>query len=295
LAAKGHLSALLVHVDHNLRPESAADADRAIALARQLDLPISVREIPPGLRERHPGVGIEEAARRERYLLLADAAAEFGTNVIAVGHHQGDQVESVLLHLLRGAGLKGAAGMSEATTLEIPWWEGEASPRRSIRLWRPLLAEPKREIDEFVEASGLAPILDRSNESAEFRRNQIRQTVLPAMESVFPESRAAIARFAEIARLDDELLESETTRALSRALDESSLMRRELLQEHPALQYRVVARWLAGFVPGDAISLDRVAAVVHLAESNTGGKRIEIGAHISVALMGGKLIAEHDS
>src|SRR5688500_15955048 len=82
---------LAVHVDHALRPESGAEAERAVLLARQIDLSIVVERLDSGLLVRHPGVGLEEAARRERYLVLARRAAEVGAQTVAVAHQRDDQ------------------------------------------------------------------------------------------------------------------------------------------------------------------------------------------------------------
>ncbi|MER3436739.1 MAG: tRNA(Ile)-lysidine synthetase, partial [Chloroflexota bacterium] len=71
--------------------------------------------------QRHPGAGIEEAARRERYLALAHIVTQHHGVALALAHHEDDQAETVLLHLLRGTGLRGAAGMAEVTWLTIPW------------------------------------------------------------------------------------------------------------------------------------------------------------------------------
>ncbi|MCC6674460.1 MAG: tRNA lysidine(34) synthetase TilS, partial [Thermomicrobiales bacterium] len=105
------LDLLLVHIDHRLRTESHLDAEQCRKLALALDLPIRVIELPWGLADRSRGLGIEEQGRRERYLALASAASDWGTDVILTAHQANDQAETVLLHLFRGSGLPGLAGM----------------------------------------------------------------------------------------------------------------------------------------------------------------------------------------
>src|SRR5205823_6991315 len=139
--------------------ESSADAAACRRLAVELGLPLIEVPLSPGLPERHPGVGVEEAARRERYVALAQAAQDVGSAVVAVAHHREDQAETVLLHLLRGAGLSGATGMAEMSRLTVPWWKPRADREsRTIDLWRPFLDEPRSTVRGYADATGLKPI-----------------------------------------------------------------------------------------------------------------------------------------
>ncbi len=123
-------------------------------------------------------MGMEEAARRERYRLLFEAATEPGTRAVATGHHQGDQAETVLLHLLRGGGVHGAAGMAEcaaapfhdaALVNNISQEKQSVTIARSTAwLWRPLLTEPREVITAYVQGIGLEPIEDQSNVDSNF-------------------------------------------------------------------------------------------------------------------------------
>ncbi|MGI8474931.1 MAG: tRNA lysidine(34) synthetase TilS, partial [Thermomicrobiales bacterium] len=181
LAPVAGIRAVLVHVDHGLRPSSAEQARQAAVLAEAVALPFRVVRLEPGLRERHPGVGIEEAARRERLLALATEAERVGAEVVALAHHLEDQAETTLLHLLRGAGLAGARGMASTTTMLLPWWNAPELTPMTLRLWRPLLQEPKAALDGCLRASGLAAVRDESNDDAAFRRNWLRAEIIPAL------------------------------------------------------------------------------------------------------------------
>ena len=286
------LEPLLVHVDHGLRPNSKLDAAAATELAGALGAPIQVHTIEGDLQEKHPGAGIEEAARRERYLLLAQAAAEYGAQTIAVAHHQDDQAETVLLHLFRGSGLKGAAGMAELTSMVIPWWSSESSFSRKFTVWRPLLTEPKAEIDAFVAELRLTPIVDESNTDLTFRRNVIRHSILPEIGRFFPAATAAISSFARIATDENELLETFAHEWLKRAgLACGRLTRSQLMLAPLPIQRRIVVIWLGQWVSSDAISLDRVDAVLEVATMHRRGKLIEVGENVGVELIGDELIA----
>ncbi|HLL50879.1 MAG TPA: tRNA lysidine(34) synthetase TilS, partial [Thermomicrobiales bacterium] len=107
------IDVVLVHVDHQLRSSSKEEAERAAALANALEMDFRGVVVAVSPAVAHPGVGIEEAARRERYRILFEAAADHGAAAVATAHHREDQAETVLLHLLRGGGVHGAAGMAE--------------------------------------------------------------------------------------------------------------------------------------------------------------------------------------
>ncbi len=107
------IEALLVHVDHQLRKTSGEEAKRAEVLADALEMKFRAVTVATPPIAVHPGVGVEEAARRERYHILFETAIQNGARAVATAHHQRDQAETVLLHLLRGGGVHGAAGMAE--------------------------------------------------------------------------------------------------------------------------------------------------------------------------------------
>ncbi len=183
------LSAL--HVNHGL----CADADRWQAFCaefcRACGVPLRVVrvEVPRG-----SGEGLEAAARRVRHAAFERCDAHW----LALAHHRDDQAETVLLNLLRGTGLAGAAGMRA--------WRAQGD---GPALVRPLLDVPRALIDDYARAHGLAWVEDASNADARFRRNYLRHEVMPRLRAVFPQAERSLSRaaahFAEGAQLLDEL------------------------------------------------------------------------------------------
>jgi tRNA(Ile)-lysidine synthase len=269
----------LVHVDHRLRPESGDDARNARVIAEQIRLPIDVVELLPGVVDRHSGLGIEEAARRERYAVLAECARASNTDLIAMAHHIDDQAETVLMHLFRGAGIEGAGGMDELSTLAVPWWSTESIEATRVRVWRPFLGESKRALREYVRALDLKPIEDGSNQSAEFRRNATRNELMPAIEAHFSGMREAIARFAKIASTENDFVNSisEAAYAGCRTRD-GGIDLKPWLELHYAIRHRVVRIWLRDGIGTTEISMERVFAVTELAVSGRSGAVIEVAA-----------------
>ncbi|TMC33791.1 MAG: tRNA lysidine(34) synthetase TilS, partial [Chloroflexi bacterium] len=167
----------VAHFDHRTRPRDAAkDAQFVAEIANHIGAPIRV-----GRAQRAPKS--EDDAREQRYAFLRRVAQEIGATTIATGHTIDDQAETVLLHLTRGSGLAGVAGMR-------PLRDGIA---------RPLLTIGRVETTAICKSTKIKPREDPSNRSLRFARNRIRRNVIPELARINPRVREALARFAEAA------------------------------------------------------------------------------------------------
>jgi tRNA(Ile)-lysidine synthase len=258
------------------------EAEQVRASGEQLGVEVAVHRIESGRLAAHQGLGREEALRRERYLAFADAVRSGGFDVVALAHHQRDQAETVLLHLLRGAGLRGAGGMRTVSSISVPWWDTAGEPL-DIKLWRPFLAEPVDEVRAYATGLEVPIVEDESNVDASYRRNAIRHEVLPVLEGVAPGSTINLARFAGLAAADDDLLESLASEVLAGLADASRLTREVLLGAPLALRRRVVHSWLREHVPpGLEVSLNRIEEVTRAIEVKGPERVIQIGEGVSV-------------
>jgi tRNA(Ile)-lysidine synthase len=191
LAPIWRLSLHVAHLDHALRPESAADAAFVADLAQQLALPLHSTRLPPGILDDEPQ-GLEAAARSARYAFLRRIASQIGLPItIATAHHQDDQAETLLLHLVQGSGLAGLSGMA---------WVGQLpdAAQPSIRLVRPLLGSSRTDIYEYLRSYGLAWREDASNRDLAHLRNRLRHEVLPLLATLNPNIHATLARTADL-------------------------------------------------------------------------------------------------
>lgn len=183
-----------IHVHHDLSAQAEAWAEFCARLAAEHHIELVVQRIAIDRRDEN---GVEAAARSGRYEALRSAALHAGASAVLLAHHQDDQAETVLLQLLRGAGVHGLAAMPAARTGEGLCW------------LRPLLDVPRRDIDRFVRVRKLTYVDDDSNASDRHRRNALRQRLVPALQGVAGGYPATIARVAahqgEAARLIDEL------------------------------------------------------------------------------------------
>ncbi len=248
----------VAHLNHQLRGgESDADAQFVAWLAQEWNLPATIEECDVATLAREKHLSVEEAARNARYAFLIEVARRHGANVIAVAHHSDDQAETVLMHLLRGAGLAGLRGMRYKT--EIGDWrvEGRAphlqSPISTLYLVRPLLDVTRGEIETYCKKNNLTPHYDRSNLDPTFFRNRLRQEALPYLETLNPNLRETLIRTARAIADDYDFLLRGVRSAyalIAREVDGAIVFDRAAWRWiHPALQrgtLRAAVRQLRG-------------------------------------------------
>ena len=185
---RGNLRA--AHINHGLQREAAGWVAHCAAVAGSLDVPLQVCEVQVG----NHGRGLEAAARRARYQALGKLM-ESG-ECLLTAHHQDDQWETLLLRMLRGAGVSGLAGIREKRRCGEGW------------LLRPLLEVPRRDLMAWLEGTGVTYVEDPSNRDTGFDRSFLRDRVLPLLRERWPGAGATAARLARLAGDTRELLQA---------------------------------------------------------------------------------------
>lgn len=171
-----------VYVDHGLNPASAAWAGRAESFAAGLGVELVVHSATV----TETGAGLEAAARDARYRCFESLLRQ--GDWLLSAHHEDDQAETLLLHLLRGSGVLGLAGIAPLRSCGAGW------------LARPLLDVSREQMLDYAERESLEWIEDPSNQDNRFDRNFLRNTVLPAMRKRWPALGRRLRRSAELAR-----------------------------------------------------------------------------------------------
>lgn len=184
-----------VHVEHGISAYSGEWSAFCQSLCDSLALPLSLHRLKI---YRRPQESLEAIAREARYQIFKRIQADY----IVLAQHQDDQVETLILQLLRGAGVKGLSAMPTVRLLE---------PDKTIRLFRPLLNIPRSEILNYAKLHGLSWVTDESNRDISYARNFLRHRILPLLEQRFPAYRKTLFRstqhLGEAAHLLDELAE----------------------------------------------------------------------------------------
>lgn len=198
-----------LHVNHGISPHAAQWAEFACASAAHAGCECVVRQVR---LDEHPGLGLEGAARAARYAVFAECDTDF----VVFAHQQDDQAETLLLQLVRGAGVAGLAGMPVVRPFSDHGDSGMRTVR--LRLLRPMLDSPRSEIEAYARERGLRWVEDESNADTGLARNFVRDRVMPLLRALNPAASANIARSA--AHLADalELVQTIATQDLCAAL-----------------------------------------------------------------------------
>jgi tRNA(Ile)-lysidine synthase len=217
----------IAHLNHQLRgAESEADAEYVSNLAGSLGIPITVDRQDVAAYRIKRNCSIEEAARELRYAFLGRVAREVGAHRIAIGHTKDDQVETILMHILRGTGITGLCGLapclplaydSEGMSLPASSPSLPASPpslrakRSNLLVIRPLLDITREETASYCQEHQLEPRIDSSNLSPSFFRNRLRLHLLPLLRQYNPSIDQALLRLADIAKEDNAFIEQQAS------------------------------------------------------------------------------------
>jgi tRNA(Ile)-lysidine synthase len=242
----------LAHLNHQLRgADSDADAEYVSALARKWGIPATIERRDVKGYQKQKRLSPEEAAREVRYQFLTGVARDTGAKAVAVGHTKDDHIETILMHLIRGAGTRGMRGLQPST--DWPSKDGK------LIIIRPLLEVSHEETEGYCQKHRLAPRLDASNLSLSPLRNRIRRQLLPLLQGYNPGIAEALLRTGRIATEDIDFLDSETARRwakIARQEGQTITLNRKRLDRLPPTLKRYLLRRGAERLLGSAKDIE---------------------------------------
>ena len=211
----------IAHLNHQLRGvESEADAEYVSNLAGSLGIPITIDRQDVAAYRTERKCSLEEAARELRYAFFARVARKVGAQRIAIGHTRDDQVETILMHILRGTGITGLCGLAPCSPIAYDS-QGMSLPaeaptvakgqRSNLLVIRPLLDITREETASYCQKHQLEPRIDSSNLSPSFFRNRLRLHLLPLLRQYNPSFDQALLRLADIAKEDNAFIEQQAS------------------------------------------------------------------------------------
>ncbi len=269
LQATGEYRFVAVHVEHGLRGEASLADMRLVqqhcadigmeCVAEQVDVKVLVQD-------QH--LSVEDAARQLRYAVLRRVAAQKGARAIVTAHHFDDQAETVLLKLLRGAGIDGLSAMHE----------------RSGDIWRPLLGTPRDMLHLYCDLQGVPYAEDATNSDLSYTRNRVRLQLLPYLEERYnPDIRTALVRTATSLAQDADCLSQLAHEAYEKALvqttdtaDGQIVLNAEAINALPkAIAWRVLREGYYHLAQ-QALAFERTQALAQLCEARVGGKVVQL-------------------
>ena len=266
LRSSWELTLSAVHCNYGLRGvESEEDQQFVEAFCQGLGVPLHIRRV--GLHIAGRKTSLQAEARDLRYQVMQEIAEQCGGDRIAVGHTADDQAETVLLWMLRGAGLRGLSGMPAF---------------RDDNVIRPLYETTRQEILAYLRKAEVSFREDSSNFKPLYLRNRVRSEVIPILTQLVPSSIEALCRLADICREDDRYLDQQSTALSSSAMERDSAggwtIDRMYLRELPsALQRRCIRNLFRQYDDQSrSPSLHTVDRILRLASKRRSGASLDV-------------------
>ncbi len=279
---KSGYSLVVACLDHGLRPEASSE----VLLVQQIAASMGAVFVSQCVDTRHfalqAGLSLEAAARQLRYQFLFSQAVSCKAQAVAVGHTADDQAETVLMHLLRGAGLVGLKGMEFRSWLDS--WSTD------IPLVRPLLNTWHHEALEYCAQHNLSSIQDATNQSPDYFRNRLRHEIIPYLEQFQPNLRQHLVRMAGTLALDYQLLQDQVDAAWDALWTEQghgyiAFNRVEFLTLPVAIQRHLIRKAMlslrSGFQDIEFEMIERARACL---EMHNGHRTCDLGAGLQLRL-----------
>ncbi len=275
------------HFNHLLRPGAGDEARTVEGIAETIRIPytLGVGSAADYAREHH--LSIEEAAREVRYRFLFEQAEKHNVQAVVVAHNADDQVETVLLHLLRGSGLDGLTGMP-CRSLPNPWSE-------SIPLVRPLLSIWRSEIETYCTENGLNPAIDQSNAATTYFRTRLRPDLMPALDTYVPGFRTRLFQTGDLLAADRAVLDDITNQAWQEVVEQigddyATFILPAFRLQPLGIQRRLIRKAISQLRPGARdLGFSMVQRVINFAAKPNSTGQTDIGLGLRAFLEGDNL------
>jgi len=282
---------LVGHVDHQLRPASASDAEHVKRVALSLGVSCAVDTVNVSALAQSERLGIEEAARLARYRSLARFADELKTDTVLTGHTCDDSIETVVLSFLRGTGSRGLSGIGEDEWLSSSWLGPTKDRPIGVAVIRPLLEVRRAETSAYCQARGIPWISDASNADPRFTRNRVRAHLLPVLRTYNPSIDRVLVRMARVLKDEDAWLDElaiERWDEIRQGEPEVTNLMLDGWRDSPIPLQRRLVRLVAARLGLDEMGFEAVERALAVG-SEDGPPRAELGGGVTVERRGDTL------
>jgi tRNA(Ile)-lysidine synthase len=273
LAHERAIKLVIAHYNHSMRGREALRDEKFVKeLAEKEGIPFICERAATGQ------INDEETARNFRYNFLEKARGERGDDWIAVGHNKNDLGETLLLNLIRGAGIRGIRSI----------------PVKRDRIIRPLLFAERGEIEKFLQDRNITFCHDKSNDSPTFSRNFIRLEILPRLEKINPRILNSLERTAKLAQTYDDFVTSVATFEIKKISQKENkdiiIDRKKFISLSPVVQSEIIRILAENFGLKTDFSSVHIEEILGLIKNNVGKKHKLIAKRLKFAIQSGKII-----
>ena len=258
------------HVEHGIRGESSLrDLEFSKELCQSLNIDFYFRHFDVPRLAKSEKLSVEAAGRKVRYEYFSRVMDEENYNILATAHHMDDKIETIVMNLLRGCGLRGFAG--------IEYKNGS--------IIRPLLDVKKNEIIKYLHGEGITFCTDETNADTNYTRNKVRHSLLPALKEFNPAVEESLLRQSAIFSDEDDFLNKFSSEEYKKCFNSGKLDILKLKSCHKAIQRRIIYKYLASVKGSCAdITATDIEACLSLCEKGETGKKSYLSDGIEVSI-----------
>lgn len=272
----------VVHINHSIRGEDADEDEEYVKnYCRKYEIECFTKKIDVSTIARTEKIGTEEAGRKVRYEYFEEILKETGSNKIAIAHNKNDNVETIIMHLLRGSGISGLKGIE---------------PIRENKFIKPLIECDRQEIEKYCEENNLQPRIDKTNFENECTRNKIRNIVIPYIKKEFnPNIIETMTRLSDVISSENDFIENIAKENYNKILviegkDKIELKLKEFNLLDEVLKNRIIliaTKKLFGSTQG--IEKVNIVDIIKLCNNNIGNKFLMPNKNLKVLIQNKKI------
>ncbi|MDO5437398.1 MAG: tRNA lysidine(34) synthetase TilS [bacterium] len=260
-----NIKPIAIHLNHNWRGEdSKKDEIFAYEFAKKRGLEFYTETLPDNIKKT------ETDARELRYGFFEKCKIKFKADAVFLAHNKNDNIETLIYRLIKGTGPKGLNSI----------------PKTRDFYFRPLLDFKRCEIEKYAKENGVDFTTDKSNFDTKYKRNLIREKILPLMEEINPEAINSISTFIKINNMNQKIVDAAINKATSKVIKDEKILREEFLKLDIEIQYEIINRKFQGILKTrDFKTTERI---VDFIKSNISSK-MSIGRNIFLKIYNNKI------
>ena len=291
LKEKLKIQLCVAHVNHMIREEADSETEYVQEFCKKLGIDCYVKKVDVQEYAKNHKIGTEEAGRKIRYEFFDEVATKVSANKIVTAHNSNDNVETILLNILRGSGLSGLKGIE---------------PIRDNKYIRPLIETTRHDIEEYCFKHRLNPKIDKTNLESIYKRNKVRNDLIPYIQKEFnPNILKTVNRLSEVAREENEYLEkiarqtfneiivgANTVRSQSEIINRNEIILdlKKFNNLELVIKRRVIL-YTINKVLGNTLGIEKVNIdeIIKLCENNIGNKYLTPTKKIKITIKNKKI------
>ena len=271
---------ICAHINHLIREDSTEDEQFVENVCKKMAIPFYAKRVKVEELAKINKKGTEETGRKVRYDFFNEICKKENANKIAIAHNQNDNAETMILNLVRGSGMQGLEGIQ---------------PSKYGKYIRPLIYVSRKEIEQYCEKNQLHPRIDSTNKENIYKRNIIRNIIMPELRKLNPNIEESLSRTSILAQENNEFVEQYAKKEYEsieskKNSNEVEIDLKKFNQENISIK-QIIIRTAIEKLTGTTrnISKSYIDNIISMANNNIGGKHIEFNK-IQVGVTKGKII-----